>query len=169
MAFVAVKKKGEYPTLYMVVGIPFSEKEEIADNLCREFTPLTFADNNLHRNVLTSIFNHEIPEALDTPEKICAFINKEARKALREGREVLIRHSLAEKEVYRKAMMQGLDAYRKIAVFADTPMDICKARQKRGNSEEKALDLTKLKKGIEVPSTKEGFDHVDRNRKTLIY
>ena len=147
-----VGKKREYPTLYVVVGTPFSEKEIISNNLSREFTPLVFSDKNLSKD-------------LNTPEKICDFINKETHKALNQGREVLIKHSLAEKEVYRKMMIDGLNSYRKVAVFADTPMYICEARQKR--TSQNAFDLEERRRKIEVPVTKEGFDCVNINRNIL--
>ena len=156
---VLKRKKREYPTIYMMVGIPYSEKEEIAKRLTAEFYPVVFGDKNLPRNAL-SIFEREAPK-LDTHEKVCAYINKEAYKALKTGREVLIKSELTSTEEFRNLMLKGLiDRYRTVAVYADTPLDICESRMKRARLEE-TVDLTKLKQELEAPKQTEGYDDIN--------
>ena len=150
--------KIDNPTLYILIGVPGSGKSTYAEELYQKSErgiALVSSDS-----IRKSLYGNE--SCQDNPKKVFTLAHKIIVDQLEHGFDVIFDatniYANNRKDLILKVCFEVNQPVRFVAVYFDTPVDICIARQELRERKVPAKVIEKMGRQIDKPSFEEGFD-----------
>lgn len=150
--------KIENPTLYILIGVPGSGKSTYAEELFQKSErgiALVSSDQ-----IRKSLYGNE--SCQDNPKKVFSIAHQAIKDMLASGRDVIFDatniYAKDRMDLIRKVCFEVKKEIRFVAIYFDTPIETCIARQELRERKVPTKVIEKMNRQMEKPIFYEGFD-----------
>ena len=150
--------KIDSPTLYILIGVPGCGKSTYAEELYQKSergVALVSSDQ-----IRKSLYGNE--SCQDNPKKVFEIAHNVIKNQLSVGRDVIFDatniYAKDRMNLIRKVCFEVKQPVRFIAIYLDTPIETCIARQELRERKVPTKVIEKMNRQMEKPTFQEGFD-----------